>query len=220
MKDQPDFNDIRSSVYSRLSDVASALASPVRLKIVQLLAQSPRSVEALSEQIQESMANTSQHLQKLARVGIVECRKEGTTRIYRVGSPGVLGLWESLQDLGHELDVVVQKAENELVEPDLCTELSATEVLKRVRSGRAILVDVRAIEEAEASPVPRALQIPAASLLKNKSQLAKDKTVFLFCRGRYCSLANPVVTSLRRAGYEAFRLKDSPFRLTQATSAL
>lgn len=44
-------------------------------------------------------------------------------------------------------------------------------------------------------------------------RLPKSKTLFIYCRGRYCSLASQAVRILRREGYKAFRLRESAFRL-------
>ena len=62
----------REAVFERLSRLVSALAAPVRLKLVQLLGQSPRDVETLARTTGESVANVSQHLRRMAREGVVE----------------------------------------------------------------------------------------------------------------------------------------------------
>ncbi|MCM2322801.1 MAG: metalloregulator ArsR/SmtB family transcription factor [Oligoflexia bacterium] len=205
--------ELRAQVYERLGRIALALGSPGRLKLIQLLAQSPRSVEELSQLSGQSMANTSQHLQRLAREGIVSVTKAGLSRIYRIRDERVLVIWESLQELGRELAPELREAEDTLTDPDLRTSLSGEEVLAQVKSRKAILLDVRAEGEAEASSVEGALAIPLSKLKGQLGSLPKSKTIFVFCRGRYCSLASDAVTLLRAAGLSAYRLQDSPFRL-------
>lgn len=205
--------ELRSSIYENLSVIMSAMSAPVRLRIVQILAQSPRSVEELSGEIQQSIANTSQHLQKMAAAGLVGCRKKGVSRIYSIANPQILKIWESLQVLGEELSTEVADATEELVPSELCTDLSTESVYRKVKSGRAVLVDMREEKEREASPVEWASAFTAEDLLVKASQLAVSKEYFLFCRGRYCHLANKAVVSLRKSGFKAYRLRESPFVL-------
>lgn len=204
--------ELRSSIYENLSVIMSAMAAPVRLRIIQILAQSPRSVEELSGEIQQSIANTSQHLQKMATAGLVSCQKKGVSRIYSLANLQVLKIWENLQVLGEELSIEVADATEELVPSELCTKLSTANVYRKVKSGRAVLVDMREDRERQASPVEWASALTAEDLLE-KTQLAQTKEYFLFCRGRYCHLANKTVVSLRKSGFKAFRLRESPFAL-------
>ncbi len=84
------------------------------------------------------------------------------------------------------------------------------EVLRQVRSNKAVLVDVRDELETESSPVEGALMIPVKQLKTQAASLAKGKTYFVFCRGRACALASEGVKVLRALGYAAYRLKESP----------
>lgn len=205
--------ELRSSIYENLSVIMGAMSAPVRLRIIQILAQSPRSVEELSLEIQQSIANTSQHLQKMAAAGLVFCQKKGVSRIYSLANSQVLKIWECLQVLGEELSTEVAEATEELVPSELCTDLSTASVYRKVKSGRAVLVDMREVKEREASPVEWASALTAEDLIAKNFQLAQTKEYFLFCRGRYCHLANKAVVSLRKNGFKAYRLRESPFAL-------
>ena len=59
------------ALFDALASVAQALGSGRRAEIVDVLAQGERSVEELAGEIGQSVANTSQHLQVLARAGLV-----------------------------------------------------------------------------------------------------------------------------------------------------
>lgn len=212
-----DARKIRERVYESLGRVASAFASPARLKMVQLLSQAHWSVEELAKETGESVANTSQHLQRLAKAGVVSSERRGVSRIYRVSSSRVSALWSQFQELGHELDRSLDEDEHQLTDASLRAPESAESVLNSLRRGQVILLDVRFEKEALATSVPGAVAIPLSELSKPKAlkmlKLAKSKTVYVFCRGRYCPLATSAVKILRSSGYKAFRLRESAFQL-------
>jgi DNA-binding transcriptional ArsR family regulator len=207
--------ELKSSVFERIASISRALSSASRLKIVQILAQSPRSVEALSQLSGESIANTSQHLQKLLREGLVSCRKEGVSRIYQLQNKQVLRLWEDLQDLAHSVDSDLDAAEAKLTDATLHSPISAEEWLQRVQNGEASLLDVRESLESTATPVPTAIRVPLEELHSKISTLPHDRPIIVLCRGRYCSLASHAVRELREEGFEAYRLRESAYRINQ-----
>ena len=81
----------KAALFDALASVAQALGSGRRAEIVDVLAQGERSVEEIAGEISQSVANTSQHLQVLARAGLVRSRREGTRIIYRLASERVGG---------------------------------------------------------------------------------------------------------------------------------
>src|SRR5256885_4865619 len=81
----------KAALFDALASVAQALGSGRRAEIVDLLAQGERSVDEIAAEISQSVANTSQHLQVLARAGLVRSRREGTRVFYRLASEGVGG---------------------------------------------------------------------------------------------------------------------------------
>src|SRR5215471_15626837 len=83
----------KDELYDQFARLAKAMASGRRLELIDLLAQGPRTVESLAEETEQSVANTSQHLQ-----GLRQGRLGGTTRQrnhihYRLASDRVLRLW-------------------------------------------------------------------------------------------------------------------------------
>jgi DNA-binding transcriptional ArsR family regulator len=62
----------KDAVYEQLGRIGKAVASPRRLELLDLLCQGPRTVEALAGAVDQSLANTSQHLQVLRRARLVE----------------------------------------------------------------------------------------------------------------------------------------------------
>src|ERR1041384_4884509 len=83
----------KAALFDALASVAQALGSGRRAEIVDVLSQGERSVEDLAGEISQSVANTSQHLQVLARAGLVRSRREGTRVIYRLATDRVAEVW-------------------------------------------------------------------------------------------------------------------------------
>src|SRR6059058_6201351 len=89
----------KDALFDAFAAVARALASGRRAEIIDVLAQGERSVEELAGEISQSVANTSQHLQVLARAGLVRSRREGTRIFYRLASDRVADLWAATRDV-------------------------------------------------------------------------------------------------------------------------
>lgn len=216
----PDDKCQRNELYDQLSQVASALASPARLKVIQLLAQAPFTVEEISEKIGESVANTSQHLRKLASVGLVQTHREGLFRRYEITSSRVLDLWETLQNLTSVVRPQFEVTRSQLVDPTNVAPITAREALALVSQKKAILIDARDPSESAVSAVRPALAIPAKEIVKGKVDFPKKQTIFVFCRGRMCTMADPAILKLREKGYKTFRLLESPYLLNEIWKTL
>src|SRR5512139_2897011 len=91
--------EAKDDLYDALASVAHALGSGRRAEIVDLLAQGERSVEEIAGEVGQSPANTSQHLQVLARAGLVRTRRQGTRVFYRLTSDRVGELWAAVRDV-------------------------------------------------------------------------------------------------------------------------
>src|SRR2546429_8862097 len=82
----------KDRLYGQLARIGKALSSPHRLEILELLAQSERTVDSLATEIGLSLANTSQHLQALRQAALVDSRKDGLFVFYRLAGPEVFEL--------------------------------------------------------------------------------------------------------------------------------
>src|SRR6516164_9213553 len=123
----------KAALFDALASVAQALGSGRRAEIVDVLAQGERSVDELAAEISQSVANTSQHLQVLARAGLVRSRREGTRVIYRLASARVAELWAAVRDVAarHVAEVGVL-ADEYLGERDGVEQVSAAELEQRL----------------------------------------------------------------------------------------
>jgi len=188
------------------SSVASVFSSPTRLKIIYILAQAPRSVEAISKMTGETMANTSQHLQKLLREGFVISHKDKLSKIYRLKDELISLILEKLFDLSEKIQ------ENTQDEPK---QVSLLSIVEDIQNNKAIILDIRDEYETSQTPVLNAISLPLETLAEKAKTLKKSKTYYVFCRGRACELASKGVSILQAAGLRAFRLKESPTSIRQ-----
>lgn len=74
----------------RLSEVFEALGNAIRLRIVILINESPRSVSELSEELDRPMQTVSRHLKKLRDKDILEAESLGSRRIYELKRPKLI----------------------------------------------------------------------------------------------------------------------------------
>jgi len=88
-----------------------ALAHPLRMRIVELLAQAPSTATLLAKELGESTGSTSYHLRALARAGVIEEDTErgtGRERWWRRRGPTYLAVPTGAEDPeGRALEVVM-----------------------------------------------------------------------------------------------------------------
>jgi len=72
------------------------LGDPSRFAIVQCLAERPRAVGDLADELPISRQAVSQHLRVLKEAGLVAAQAVGTRRIYRLNPAGVTALKDQL----------------------------------------------------------------------------------------------------------------------------
>src|SRR5512134_3648414 len=90
----------KREIFDNLARIGTALSSGTRLEFLELLAQGERSVDQLATMTGVTVANTSQHLQKLRQAGLVLGRKEGQYVFYRLVGDEVVGLLDALGKVG------------------------------------------------------------------------------------------------------------------------
>jgi rhodanese-related sulfurtransferase len=197
----------KAALFDALASVAQALGSGRRAEIVDVLAQGERSVEELAGEISQSVANTSQHLQVLARAGLVRSRRDGTRIIYRLASDRVAELWAAVRDVAvrHVAEVSVL-ADEYLGQRDGVEQLSAEELALRLERGDVVVLDVRPGAEFRAGHIAGARSVPVDILEALVDELPKRREVVAYCRGPYCVYADDAVRMLRSRGLKARRL--------------
>jgi rhodanese-related sulfurtransferase len=197
----------KAAMFDALASVAQALGSGRRAEIVDLLAQGERSVEEIAHEIEQSVANTSQHLQVLARSGLVRSRREGTRIFYRLASDRVGELWAAVRDVAvrHVAEVGVL-ADDYLGERDGVEQLSAEELARRLERDQVVLLDVRPEPEYRAGHIAGARSAPLPELASLLPKMPRRREIVAYCRGPYCVYADDAVRLLRARGLKARRL--------------
>jgi rhodanese-related sulfurtransferase len=197
----------KAALFDAFASVAQALGSGRRAEIVDVLAQGERSVEELATEIDQSVANTSHHLQLLARAGLVRSRRAGTRIYYRLASDRVGELWVAVREVAerHVADVHVL-AEEYLGPRDGVEQVAADELEARLAKGTVIVLDVRPEPEFRAGHIPGAVSAPLDSLGQVSVRLPRRREIVAYCRGPYCVYADDAVRLLRERGLKARRL--------------
>ena len=199
----------KRDVFANLARIGTALSSSTRIEFLELLAQTERSVEQLALLTGVTVANTSQHLQKLRQAGLIVGRKEGLYVYYRLAGDQVVGLLSAIGRVGEahvaEVERIVRLyfAHKDELEP-----VPAKELLERARNGLVTVLDVRPAEEFAAGHVAGAVNIPIHELERRLKELPKRREVIAYCRGPYCLMSYDAVALLRKKGLKARRLVD------------
>jgi rhodanese-related sulfurtransferase len=199
----------KAALYDALAESAKALANGRRAELVDVLAQAERSVEELAEEIDQTVANTSQHLQRLLRSGLVESRRDGTRIYYSLSSPVVGDLWRTMRQAAQEhVSGLEELAADYLGDRSRLRTITRDDLRARLRDGDVVVLDVRPAEEYASGHLPHARSLPLDELKKRLKELPSETPVVAYCRGPFCLMAKDAVELLRKKGYRAFHLTD------------
>jgi rhodanese-related sulfurtransferase/DNA-binding transcriptional ArsR family regulator len=199
----------KKKLFENFARVAKALASANRLELLEALAQGERSVDGLAQASGMSVANTSNHLRIMREGGLVQSRKEGTQVIYSLTDEKVPLLLAGIRYVAERHLAEVQRIVREnFNSKDKLTPVRRDELLGMVRSGEAMVIDVRPASEYDAGHIEGAVNVPLESLTERLSKLPQDQEIVAYCRGPYCMMSFDAVEQLRQHGYRARRLED------------
>jgi len=200
----------KQHVFASLAEIARALGHAHRLELLEHLGQGERSVEDLAARAGLTLANTSRHLQLLRRAALVEGRRDGKRVYYRLaGEEAVVGLLLALSRVGERNSAEIARVMASYFRArDELEPVSRDELLDRLRSGMATVLDVRPEDEFEQGHLPEALNIPLSQLERRLAELPADQEIVAYCRGPWCVLSFEAVALLRQRGYRVRRLED------------
>ena len=199
----------KQTLFDQFALVAKTLGHPHRLELLEQLAQGERSVEALAAKVGVSTANASQHLQRMARAGLVEARRSGKFVHYRLSGDAVLDALAALRKIAEtNLAEVERVVRGYFDQRDSFEPVSRKELLKRSRTGAVTILDVRPADEFALGHLPGAINIPLRALEVRLSELKRSSEIVAYCRGPYCVLSYEAVAALRKRGFKARRLED------------
>lgn len=200
---------LKDPLYAQFARIGHAVASPVRIELLDLLAQGEKTVEALAQHAAATIKNTSAHLRVLRQARLVDTRRDGTHIYYRLADTEVSRFVRDLQRLGHrrlaEVDQVVRQYVDDR---DELEPVTLPELRKLVRGGDVSVIDCRPHDEYESGHIPGALSMPLTELKHRMRELPKRRLIVAYCRGPYCVFALEAVTLLRHRGFKARRSEE------------
>ena len=197
----------KDALFEAIALMGKAFASPRRLELLDLLAQAPRTVDQLARASEQSMANTSQHLQALHAAGMVTRAREGTSVRYALAGDEALRLWLALRDASVAQLGEVERAARDYLGEDV-DSIGRNELRARLARGDVVLVDVRPEAEYAAGHIEGARSIPHDELERRLTELPPDREIVAYCRGPFCAYAHEAVRRLQAEGRNARRLED------------
>ena len=153
--------ELKDPLYAQFARIGHAVASPVRLELLDLLAQGEKTVEMLAEHSTAGIKNVSAHLRVLRQARLVETRRDGTYVYYRLADGDVSRFLRDLQQLARRrLAEVEQVARQFIDDRDELEPVTLPELRRLVREGEVTVIDVRPDDEYEAGHIPGAKLVP------------------------------------------------------------
>jgi rhodanese-related sulfurtransferase/DNA-binding transcriptional ArsR family regulator len=200
---------LKDLLYEQVARIGKAVSSPKRLELLELLAQSEKSVEQLADELSINIKLASAHLRALREARLVTSRKDGKFVIYRLTGDDVAGLWVNLREVAEEHLVDLRVALNEMVaEPSKLLTIDRATLLNRAKRGDVLVIDVRPQEEYEQAHLPFARSMPLQEITQRLSELPKDKEIVAYCRGPFCMFSEEAYQLLSSQGYRIQKLLD------------
>ncbi|MDD3576437.1 ArsR/SmtB family transcription factor [Halothiobacillus sp.] len=197
----------KQDLNDQFARMGKVLGSGRRLELLDYLAQAPRSVEQLAEVSGLTIANTSQHLQKMQQAGLVRANRQGKYIIYQLADGEVVTLLNTLHTLAdRHLAEVRALVATHLAPRDALAPITLDELQPQMAAGDITLIDVRPPQEFAAGHLPSAVNIPPDQLASALDRLDPTRPVVAYCRGRYCAFSYDAVAALRERGFSARRL--------------
>jgi len=140
---------------------------------------------------------------------LVDSHRTGHFINYRLANANVFKAWKALRALGIERNATIGKAVTEFRKTKFDYEaVTIEELIRKIKSGKVTILDVRPEHEYNRGHIANALSIPIDQLAKRLKELPKRSEVVAYCRGPFCVFADEAVAILSRGGYKARRLEE------------
>src|SRR5215813_1965993 len=194
----------KMALYEQFARVGKALANPVRLELLDLLAQGERSVEELAEAAGMKVSNTSAQLRALMMAGLLLTRRSGPRIYYRLADEQVAAFVDQVKDLARSRLASAERAARDYLGDVAALEpVGQGELARRLDEGDVVVLDVRPQAEYAAGHIPGAINLPHDRLAASLAELPSGADIVAYCRGRYCVFAPDAVRLLRARGFSA-----------------
>ena len=197
---------IKDLLYGHVAEIGKALASPKRLELLELLSQSPKTVETLVAETGMDVKLASAHLKALKTAGLVASMRQGRFQVYRLVDDDVAKLWVTLRQVASlHLDDFAQDLQRLVKQPDALTPWQPHELLSHAAAGKLVLIDVRPRAEYDLAHLPHARSMPLSELGARLHELPREVEIVAYCRGPFCLFADEALALLRAHGYKAYK---------------
>ncbi len=198
----------KTEMFTQFARVAKALASPVRMELVDLLAQAEHSVEDLARTAGLPVGNTSAQLRTLHAAGLVTARRDGNRIYYQLAGDDVAALYRAIRDTAQARLPDAQAASAAYLGDTDTEPVTREELLRRAQAGEILVLDVRPAGEYDTGHIPGAISVPLNDLPVRLAALPPGTEIVAYCRGAYCVLARDAARVLRDNGITARHLGD------------
>lgn len=197
----------KTPLYEQVARISKALASPKRLELLDLLTQGAKTVEQIAAQAHIDIKLASAHLKALKSAHLVESHRDGKFMVHALSGDDVPGLLVRLRDVAesHLVELSLKLAEIGSQQSSASVEGHKT-LLKKLRSGEAVLLDVRPAEEYDAGHLPMARSVPLNEIRQGLKALSPEIEVVAYCRGPFCRWSDEAIELLRAKGFSASKL--------------
>lgn len=187
-----------------------ALASPMRLHVLTLLAQGKWSVGQLAAELGESVATVSAHLKVLRAAHLISMAKQGREVWSTIASQQVLKTLAAVQQAAEVLIPEFREAViNAKNDPFLESDADFCRLFIEAEQRRLTLIDLRPEAEYREGHLPHALSYPYDTLTSADLYLltGENRRIVGYCRGPWCKRAIEGVRMLNERGVPARRLR-------------
>ncbi len=218
----------KNALFTEFAAVGKALGSPTRLELLDILAQGPRSVDELATTAQVGVSTCSAHLQTLREAGLIDARRDGKRIFYSLAGKDVLGLWDHLRRVAQLHRPHTEVARRAYLGPEDTTAVASDELLHRIESGDAVVLDVRPTPEYAAGHLPVRSTFPSRNspnasrncpLIVRSSPTAEAATACSHTTPFVCSTNTDSPPSARLTASSSGNLPDCPLRPLLRASA-
>lgn len=204
-----DKRQTKNMLYEQVARIGKAVSSPKRLELLELLAQSEKSVEQLAVELSIDTKLASAHLKALRDARLVLPRKEGKFVLYRLSGNDVAGLWVRLREVAETHLLELRLALTQMVaEPSKLVSLDRKTLLAQAKRGEVVVIDVRPLAEFERAHLPCARSMPVNEIAQRLAELPRDKPIVAYCRGPFCLFSDEACQLLTAQGFTVHKLLD------------
>ena len=210
-------NEFRNEAYDQVVKIGKTLGNVSRLKILDNLVQSKKSVEELARAVGLSIGTTSKNLQLLKKVNLVKEEKEKNFVFYAIADQKVKQLLTLLIDISEENIPELKQLQKDLKKHNSnLISLSIPELRNKIKKEHIYIIDLRSKDEFDTGHLPGAHNIPFNKIDDEMNKLPRDREMVIYCRGRLCPYSDIVGNKLKMAGYNVQTFNNTVWEWQQA----